>query len=176
MFLVSHLHVRAKEFCFAVVYASELAIACLISYSIATYLLSHPLLATPADDLLGGMWATIATVFVYRTSINASVTAALSRVASTAVSFLPCQLYLVVLPFSAWGLVILIGLGSVIVTLLNRRGDIVTTCITISVVMVAAGVSPSEAWLQPMLRLFDTCPGVAVAVGFARLALRRSAS
>ncbi len=127
-----------------------------------------------ADSLLGGMWATVATIVVYRASSDASAAAALSRVAATAVSFGLCQLYLVAFPFSVWGLVILIGLGSVIMTLLSRRSDIVTTGITTTAVMVVAGLSPDEAWLQPMLRLFDTLIAVAVAMVSARVAWMRS--
>jgi hypothetical protein len=51
-------------------YALDMAIACLISYSISTYVLS-PFVVTP-DALLGGMWATVATVFVFRETRSSS--------------------------------------------------------------------------------------------------------
>ncbi len=54
---------------------------------------------SPADDLLGGLWAVIATVFVYRVTYQQSMTAAVSRVAATAVSFALCLIYLIFLPF-----------------------------------------------------------------------------
>ena len=41
-------------------HAVDMATTCLISYSIITYVLS-PFI--PTDALLGGMWATVATVF-----------------------------------------------------------------------------------------------------------------
>ena len=45
-------------------YALDMALACLISYTMITYVLS-PFVDKP-DALLGGMWATVATVFVFR--------------------------------------------------------------------------------------------------------------
>jgi hypothetical protein len=48
--------------------------------------------------------------------------------------------------------------------LLGRRDDIVTVGITTVVVMVVAGMSPVDAWQQPVLRLADTMVGIAVGV------------
>jgi len=115
-------HAPRNKVRFAFVSAGHLAVACLISYWIATYLLSQLFSVTRADDLLGGMWATVATVFVYRTTTDASAAAG------------------------------------------------VAVGITTTVVMVVAGVSPDQAWLQPMLRVLDTLIGVAVGMAFARLA------
>jgi uncharacterized membrane protein YccC len=47
-------------------------------------------------------------------------------------------------------------------TLIGRREDVVTAGITTAVVMVVAGQSQGQAWLQPILRLIDTVIGVAV--------------
>jgi hypothetical protein len=58
----------------------------------------------------------------------------------------------------------LIGIGTVIMALLGRRDDIVTTGITTAVVMVVAAMSPEDAWHQPLLRLADTVVGIAVGV------------
>lgn len=60
------------------------------------YSISH------ADDLLGGLWAVIATIFVCRDSYEQSVAAAVSRMAATAVSFVICLIYLIFLPVFAW--------------------------------------------------------------------------
>src|SRR5262249_6626780 len=46
------------------VYALEMAIACAISYWIITYVLAP--FVDKASDFLGGMWAVVATVFVFR--------------------------------------------------------------------------------------------------------------
>jgi hypothetical protein len=47
---------------------------------------------------------------------------------------------------------------------LGRRDEIVPTGITTAVVMVAAALSPQDAWRQPLLRLADTVVGIAVGV------------
>jgi hypothetical protein len=41
---------------------------------------------------------------------------------------------------------VLIGVGTVVMMLLGRRDDIVTTGITTAVVMVVVAVSPQVAW------------------------------
>src|SRR6266851_9739397 len=46
-----------------VVYALNMAIACLITYWIMTHTLSR---VDESSDFLGGMWAVVATVFVFR--------------------------------------------------------------------------------------------------------------
>jgi uncharacterized membrane protein YccC len=56
----------------------------------------------------------------------------------------------------------LIGIGAVVMSLLGRLDDIITTGITTTVVMVVAAMSPSHAWLQPILRMIDTVVGVVV--------------
>jgi uncharacterized membrane protein YccC len=58
----------------------------------------------------------------------------------------------------------LLGIGTLVMMLLNRRGDIVTTGITTAVVMVVAGMNPANASHQPLLRLIDTVVGIAVGV------------
>ena len=62
----------------------------------------------------------------------------------------------------------LIGVGTVVMMLLGRREDIVTTGITTAVVMVVAGMSPHDAWRQPLLRLLDTVIGIAVGIACIR--------
>jgi uncharacterized membrane protein YccC len=118
------------------------------------------------------MWATIATLFVYRFSYQQSIGAALSRMTSTAVSFALCLIYLLMFPFHLWGLAALIGIGTVTVSLIGRPDDIVTTGITTAVVMVVAAISPRQAWIQPVLRMVDTIVGVSVGVVAAWLSLR----
>ena len=83
-----------------------------------------------------------ATIFVYRESNRQSVRAALSRMAATLLSFLLCLAYLLILPFSPWGMAAVIGIGAIILTLLGRSEDFITTGITTAVVMVVAGISP----------------------------------
>ena len=156
----------------AVIQSVALAIACLISYELITQLLAHVYSLSASDDRLGGMWAVIATIFVYRFSYEESAAAAASRMAATLVSFVLCLGYLLILPFSAWGLATLIGAGALVMTLMGRPRDAVTTGITTTVILVVAALSPHNAWLQPILRLVDTVAGVAVGLAAAWLGRR----
>jgi uncharacterized membrane protein YgaE (UPF0421/DUF939 family) len=144
------------------VYALDMAVACLISYSIITHVLA-PFVAEP-DALLGGMWAAVATVFVFRETRASSLAAGISRLIATCVSIALCLAYLVIFRFHPVGLAALLGIGTVIMMYLGRRDDIVTTGITTVVVMVVAAMSPQDAWHQPLLRLADTVVGIAVGV------------
>jgi Fusaric acid resistance protein-like len=155
-------------------YATAVAVACLISFEITTHILTRIHSVSQADDDLGGMWATIATLFVFRAAYGQSVTAALSRTRATLVSFALCLLYLLFLPFHPWGMVLLIGVGAVLVTLTGHPEDVVTTGITTTVVMVLAALSPHDAWQQPILRLADTVAGVLIGVAAAAALLRAS--
>jgi uncharacterized membrane protein YccC len=143
-------------------YALDMALACLISYTMITYVLS-PFVDKP-DALLGGMWATVATVFVFRETRASSLAAGISRLIATGVSFALCLAYLLVLPFHPAGLAALLGIGTAIMMYLDRRDDIVTTGITTVVIMVVAAMSPQDAWHQPLLRLVDTVVGIAIGV------------
>lgn len=147
-----------------VVYAIALTIASLISY-VLTYYILEPFVNQP-NDFLGGLWATIATVFVFREGRNPSLRAAGARFFATCVSCVLTFVYLLLLPFSPVGMAVIIGLGAIVVMLLGRREDVVTTGITTAVIMVAASLgSASLAWTIPPLRLLDTVIGIVVGVG-----------
>jgi uncharacterized membrane protein YccC len=148
-----------------------LAIACFISYAVITHILSRAYFLSRDDDLLGGMWAVAATIFVYRETHRQSVGAALSRMAATMLSFILCLVYLLIFPFSPWGMAALIGIGAIVLTLFGRSEDIITTGITTAVVMVVAGISPEHAWQQPVLRLVDTAIGIGVGIAAAWISL-----
>jgi uncharacterized membrane protein YccC len=140
-----------------------------VSYWLITHILANTYSISRDDDLLGGMWAAVATIFVYRYSHAESVRAALSRMAATSISFVLCLVYLLIFPFHVWGMAALIGIGTIVVTTMGRPDDTITTGITIAVVMVVAALSPHGAWRQPILRLADTALGVAVGVAAAWL-------
>ncbi len=159
------------EITIAVLDCAVLAAACLLAYWLVTGLLSRLYFLSRADDLLGGMWAVIATVFVFRDSYQQSMSAALSRMAATTVSFVLCLMYLALLPFHPWALALLVGVSALVVTLIGRPGDAVTAGITTAVVLVVAAVSPQHAWQQPILRFADTVIGVAVGIAAAWLGL-----
>lgn len=165
-------HAQGERKADMLVHGPALAGACLLSYSLNVDLLVHVDSLSRPDELLGGMWAVIATVFVYRTSYTQSITAAVSRATATLVSFALCFIYLVFFPFHSWGLALLIGAGVIVVTLLGRSDDTVTTGITTAVVMVVAALSPHDAWEQPILRVFDTGVGVAVGLVTSWIGLR----
>jgi uncharacterized membrane protein YccC len=130
----------------------------------------HPISAP--DDLVGGIWAVIATIFVCRSSYHSSLLAGVSRVAATLVSFVLCELYLIFLPFHLWGLALLIGLSTLIPTLAGRPGDSATAAITTAVLLPLASLHPDDAWVGPIMRLADTIIGVLVGVAAAWLGHR----
>jgi hypothetical protein len=109
----------------AVVECVVLAMACLITYGLATHLLSRVYSLSRDDDLLGGMWAVLATIFVL------------------------CLIYLALLLFHAWALAVLVGASALAVMLLGRPGDAVTAGITTAVIMVVAAVSPRSRSIYP---------------------------
>lgn len=149
-----------------------LGVACLISYVLTTRVLSLVYSVSKDDDALGGMWAVIATAFLFRDSCNKSLSAAVSRMSATLVSFVLCLAYLAFLPFHPWGLALMVGLSVLVTALIGRAEDEITAGITTTVVMVVAGLSPHDAWRQPILRLADTVIGVAVGLLAAWLGLR----
>jgi uncharacterized membrane protein YccC len=165
-------HLSRGEIRDAAVDCGILAAACLVTYWLATGILAHVYLLSRADELIGGLWAVIATIFVLRDSYRHSMTAAVTRMAATAVSFVLCLIYLIFLPFNIWAMAALIGLSALAVTLIGRPGDALTAAITTAVIMGVAALNPHDAWRQPILRFADTVIGVAVGVGTAWLSLR----
>jgi uncharacterized membrane protein YccC len=147
-----------------VVYSLNIAVACLITYWIITSLLGG--FVDQASDFLGGMWAVVAVVFVFRDTRARALSSGIARLIATCVSFALCLPYLVIFPSTPVGLATLIGIGTLIMAALGRRDDIVTTGITTAVVMVVAAMSPQNAWQQPLLRLVDTVVGIALGVTF----------
>jgi uncharacterized membrane protein YccC len=148
-----------------------LAVACLISYLVITSILTHEYSVSRDDDLLGGMWAVVATIFVYRQSPIESARAASSRTFTTLASVALCLIYLLIFPFHVVGLAALIGIIAIFLALVRRSDEIITAAITTAVVMVVAGISPQRAWVQPILRMVDTAVGILVGVAAAWIAL-----
>jgi len=142
--------------------ALMLTISCVISFWLITHILPNLYSVSRDDDLLGGMWAVIATIFVYRHTQSESLGAAGLRLVATLASFALCLVYLLVFPFNVWGMAALIGIGAFGLGMMGRPDYIMTTSITTAVVMVAAALGPHDAWRLPGLRLIDTVVGVAV--------------
>ena len=151
-------NVRLLDF----VYALEMAVAALLSYWAMTAGLMR-LVDTPTD-LLGGMWAAVSAIFVFRENDLDSFSAGIARLIATCVSFALCLPYLWFFPPAPLGMAVLLAIGTVVMVLLRRRGDIVTTGITTVVVMVVAAIDPHDGWRQPLLRLLDTVIGISVGV------------
>jgi uncharacterized membrane protein YccC len=149
-----------------IAYSLGLTLACLTAFWIITNIL-RPLVESASDNLLGGMWAVVATVFVFKNTRDQSLSAGISRMIATSVSFVLCLAYLLFLPFNPVGMAALIGVGTLSTILLGKRNEIVTTGITTAVVMVVAALSPGHAWRQPLLRLLDTIVGITVGLTFA---------
>jgi uncharacterized membrane protein YccC len=149
-----------------------LSLACLLAYWLVTFVFSRVYSLSRADDLVGSLWAVIATVFVFRDSYLRSVRAAASRMSATLVSFVICLIYLTFLPFYPWALAVLIGVSALTVTLMGQPDGAITAGITTAVVMVTAALTPHDAWQQPILRFVDTIIGIAVGIAAAWVGLR----
>jgi uncharacterized membrane protein YccC len=143
-------------------YAVDMGIAYALSYAIITQLLVR--FVDEPNELLGGMWAVVATVFVFRESRISTLSAGIARLVATCVSFALCFVYLLIFPVTGPGIAVVIGLGTMAMLFLGREDDIVTTGITTTVVLVVAAMSPQEAWQQPILRFLDTIVGITVGV------------
>jgi uncharacterized membrane protein YccC len=151
-----------KPSAWEIVYSIAMALACIISYAVMTEILN--VAVEGHADLVGGMWAAVSTAFVFRDSRQHSLSAGAGRLIATCVSFALCQPYLWLVPPNVAGMAILLAVGTLVMALLNRREDIVTTAVTTIVIMVVALERPIDAWQQPLLRLFDTVIGVAIGV------------
>ncbi len=147
--------------------SSVLALSSVLTYWLVSSPLTQMYSESKTDNMLGGLWAVLSTIFVLRESYQQSIAAAVSRMSATSVSFVLCLIYLIFLPFHLWALGLLIGASALAVTLIGRPGDAITAAITTAVVMIVAGVSPHQAWHQPILRLADTLVGVVVGVAAA---------
>jgi uncharacterized membrane protein YgaE (UPF0421/DUF939 family) len=145
-----------------VAYATDIAIACLLTYFTMTWVL--PRLLGWNSNPVGVIWAVISTVFVFRDTRLHSLKAGQTRLLATCVSFILCLFYLIFLPFSVIGMAGLLIVGSLLMVFMGRRDEIGLTGITTVVVMVVAADNPHDAWHQPLLRLMDTLIGIAIGV------------
>lgn len=145
-----------------VAYAVDMAIACLITYWLMTLVVSP--LTRESSELVGVLWALIATIFVFRNTRVESLSAGIARLIATCVSFALCLCYLLLFPFTPLGLAALLVLGTLVMMGFGRRDEIGLTAVTTAVVMVVAAIETHEAWLQPLHRLIDTLIGVGIGI------------
>ena len=156
----------------AIIHGVTLAASCAITTG-----LSHTFSAAPSPFLgTTNSWEAcgrpLQHYFCLSVELRTKRWTALSRMTATAVSFALCLIYLLMFPFHLWGMAVLIGIGTVTMSLIGRPDDMVKAGITTAVVMVIHGISPRQAWIQPVLRLVDTIVGVGVGVVAAWLSLR----
>ena len=156
------MRILKKPSAWDIVYSIAMALACIISYAMMVELLN--VAVEGRADLVGGMWAAVSTAFVFRDSRQNSFSAGAGRLIATCVSFALCLPYLWLIPPNVAGMAILLAVGTLVMVLLDRREDIITTAVTTIVIMVVAVERPIDAWEQPLLRLFDTVIGVAIGV------------
>lgn len=161
-----------REVRLSVFESALMAAACLVSYWLVAGLSPYVRSISRPDDIVGGMWASIAAIVVTRSSYQESLGAGISRLAATLVSFVICQIYLIFLPFHPWALPLLIGVSALIPMLIGRPGDAAAAAIATAVLLALAGVNPQHASEQPVLRLADTIVGVVVGVAAAWLSRR----
>jgi uncharacterized membrane protein YccC len=144
------------------VHAASIAIASVITYSLMAF--AVPALAHRPADPVSILWAVIATVFVFKDTRAHSLSAGISRLTATGMSFALCLLYLLLFPANAFAMVVLIAAGALLMTILDRRDDIGVTAITTAVVVIVAASVPQDAWQQPVRRLIETIVGVAIGI------------
>jgi uncharacterized membrane protein YgaE (UPF0421/DUF939 family) len=143
-----------------VVYAVNLAITAFVTYALTTSI--APLLMHRPADPVGILWAVISAVFVFKDTREHSLSAGISQLFATCISFALCLAYLLFFPANPMGLAILIAIGTLLMMSAGRRNDIGLQAIITAVILIVAAEHPQTAWHQPLLRLADTVVGVVV--------------
>lgn len=152
-----------------------LTVACLVSYWLTSDVLSKVHSLSAADDAVGGLWAVIATIFVYRETHRQSLAAALTRASATLFSFALCLIYLLFFGFHPVGLAVVVGVGTFGLMAIVRGEDVVTAGVTSAIILVLAGLTPRSAWEEPILRVVDTAVGIGVGIVASWAGLRLAA-
>lgn len=151
-------------------YALQLAVACLVTWYVSSGLFYR--VVDSGTDLIGSMWAVVATVFVLKETLSKSIATGVLRMIATVISAVICSIYFLFLPFNPVGMPVLIALGYLACIAFGRPDVAVTTGITTTVIMVVGRLEPETAKIEPLLRLVDTLIGSAVAIAAAWIAGR----
>lgn len=128
----------------AAVHALTLTVAVIITWDVVTGIAGHLSFLSSSSRLLSGMWSVAATAFVYREGFTDSQSFALGRLLATLISFALTLAYLLLFPFTPWGMAIVIGVGALIADRIGCAQDSVTVSITTAVVMVVADLGPAS--------------------------------
>ena len=145
-------------------FSIALGISALASYWFVAHVANPINEVTPTGDTIGALWAAISTIFVFRHSYDESSSAAVSRMAGTLVSFVLCEIYLLLFSFHLWAIVVLIALGAFILAMAGRPQDTMPASLATMVVLVITAIDPHHAAQQPFMRLMDTAIGVLIGV------------
>jgi len=145
-----------------VLYAIDMGVVALVAYWGALFALA-PVSATTSNTI-GALWATVSALFVFREHRADSFSAAGSRLLATCISAVLCLIYLLFFTPTMFGMAVVITVGTVLMLVSRRNGEVATTAITTAVVMIVAILEPKNAWHQPLLRLADSTIGIVVGV------------
>ena len=109
--------VTTTPFRAVVAYHAVLGSTCAAVFVLTTTVLGR-LVAEPSETRsVGAIWAVVATIYVFHESAADRRRALVSRFAATTLSFVLCEIYVLLLPFAVWGLAVAVAVGGVVVTL-----------------------------------------------------------
>ena len=153
-------------------FSIALGISALASYWFVAHVANQINEVTPTGDTIGALWAAISTIFVFRHSYDESSSAAVSRMAGTLVSFVLCEIYLLLFSFHLWAIAVVIAIGAFVLAIAGRPQDTMPASLATVVVLVIASIDPHNAWQQPIMRLLDTVLGVAIGLAAVWVSVR----
>ena len=123
-----------------------------------------------ASSAIGGLWVVISGLVVLQSTRHKTLSSAWLRVLGSLIGAIVSGAYLWVLPFSALGMAVCIGLTVLLCQLMGVPDHARLAGITVSVVMVASSLSPSlSPVLNAFLRFVESSIGTAIAVAVAYL-------
>lgn len=148
-------------------FSITLGVSAMLSYWFVAHVANPINKVTVTGDTIGALWAAIATVVVFRHSFDESSSAAVSRMAGTLLSFVLCEIYLLLFSFHLWSIAVLVALGAFLLAMAGRPQDTLNASLATLVVLVIVGLNPHHAAQQPIMRLFDTAIGVVIGLAAA---------
>ena len=111
-----------------VAHAVSLAITAFITYALTASI--TPLVMHRPAEPVGILWAVISAVFVFRDTREHSLSAGMSRLLATCISFALCQVYLLLFPANPLGMAILIAIGTLLFERMQDHSLLVPAALT----------------------------------------------
>lgn len=147
--------------------ALQFTLVSFLSFSLALFL--STLVHGSSDSVtIGAMWAMISAIVVMQETRSATLDTAWLRIFGSLVGAVISAAYLLVLPFSAIGMALLVGLTVLVCQLVGIPGHARLAALTVGVVMVVSALNPD---IPPLVnagtRFFEVIIGSTVAVGTA---------